>query len=101
VLPLVVASLVLLGACNDEPTAEEERDALVRDLAEDLRAETDGALDADAATCVAEGLVDEIGADTFDDVVAAAGDGDDPELRDQVIDVFASCDALEPILDLE
>jgi hypothetical protein len=100
-VPALAACLlpVVGAACGDEPSAEERRAALVDDLAEDLRAETDGALDEETATCVAEALADAVGVDRFDEVVDAAADGGDPELRQQVIDVFASCEALEPILD--
>lgn len=102
--PIVAVPLLALGltGCADDPSAEEQRDDLVADLTEDLQAETDGALDDATATCVAEGLVDVVGVERFEEVVdAAAEGGEDPELRDQVIDVFSACDALEPILDLE
>lgn len=102
---LIVAGLLLasaLGGCGDDaapdPDPAEERARLVEGLAEDLRVETDGALGDEAATCVASALVDAVGPDRFDEIVAAAS-ASDPELRDQVIDVFASCDALEPIVD--
>ncbi|HEU5084127.1 MAG TPA: hypothetical protein VFU14_12360 [Acidimicrobiales bacterium] len=99
-LAVALAALLALGAgCGDEVTDEERRDALVDRLTDDLRAETDGALDEEAARCVAEGLADTVGVDGFDAVVAAARSDDDPELRDQVIDVFGACDALEPLLD--
>ena len=100
----VVAGVVLtvgMGACgNSAATPEEVRAGLVSDLATDLVAETDGALDPVQATCVAEGLVDEVGIDRLEglaaaDVLAEASD----DLRDQVIDVFASCDAIGPLVD--
>lgn len=100
VLPVSLVVLAALGAgCGDEVTDEERRDALVDRLTEDLRTETEGALDEEAARCVAEGLADTVGVDGFDAVIAAARRDDDPELRDQVIDVFGACDALEPLLD--
>lgn len=99
-LPLALAALAVLGAgCGDAPSAGERREALVDRLAEDLRAETDGALDGDAARCVAAGLADAVGVDGFDAVIAASRGDADPALRDQVIDVFGTCDALEPLLD--
>lgn len=99
-LPVALVALAVLGAgCGDEVTDEERRDALVDRLTEDLRAETEGALDEEAARCVAEGLADTVGVDGFDAVIAAARSDEDPELRDQVIDVFGACDALEPLLD--
>ena len=51
------------------------------------------------ADCVAEALVDTVGEERFDDLIAAAAEDGDPELRDQVVDVFASCDALDPVRD--
>lgn len=103
---LLVAGLLLasvLGGCGDdaapEPDPAEQRARLVEALADDLRAETDGALDDEAAACVASELVDAVGTDRFDEVVAAASGDGDPELRDQVIDVFASCDALDAVVD--
>lgn len=101
VVPIVAATLLVVGAaaCSSEPSAEERRDESVEDLAEDLRAETAGALDEETSTCVAAGLVDSVGVERFEQVVDAAAEGDDDELRQQVVDVFASCDALGPLLD--
>lgn len=97
----MAASLLVVGgtACSTGPTAQERRDELVDELAEDLRAETRGALDEEASRCVAEALADAVGVERFDEVVEAAAEGGDPELRQQVIDVFGSCDALGPVLD--
>ena len=97
----MLALAVVLTACaeDDQPTPEERRATMVAQLAEDLVVETDGALSADAAGCVAEALVDTVGEDRFPDVVAAAGGDGDPELRATVIDVFASCDALDPLME--
>lgn len=96
---LVLAAVPGLAGCGDEPSAEERRAGVVSQLADDLVAETGGALDEDRATCVATELVDTVGEEGFDDVVAAAGGDGDPVLRDQVIDTFAACDALDPLLE--
>lgn len=96
---MLVLALALAGCGDEEPSAEERRAAVVDQLAADLRAETDGALSRDAAECVAAELVDTVGEERFDEVVAAAGGDGDAALRDQVIDVFASCDALDPVQD--
>lgn len=100
-LGVVLALAVVLAGCGDDPSPAEEREALVDQLAEDLAAETEGALDTAAARCVAERLADDVGVDRFDDVVDAAAedDDDDPDLKAQVIDAFAACDALEPLLE--
>jgi len=97
---VVLALAVVLAGCGDDPSPAEEREALVDQLAEDLAAETEGALDTAAARCVAERLADDVGVDRFDDVIdAAAAEDDDPDLKAQVIDAFAACDALEPLLE--
>lgn len=96
-LLVLVLALTLAGCGDDEPSAEERRAEVVDRLAADLRAETDGAISRDAAECVAAELVDTVGEGRFDEVVAAAGGDGDPDLRDQVVDVFASCDALDPV----
>jgi hypothetical protein len=94
----VLALAVALAACGaDEPSAEERRADLVDQLAQDLQDETDGSLSESAAACVAERLVDTLGEERFDDVVAAASGDGEPDIREQVIDVFASCDALDPV----
>lgn len=96
----MLALAVALVACGaDEPSAEARRADLVDQLAQDLQDETDGSLSSDEATCVAEALVDTLGEERFDDVVAAASGDGEPDIRDQVIDVFASCDALDPVRD--
>jgi hypothetical protein len=105
----VVSSMVLAAALlgpgcgSEQPSADEEQEQeqerLVAELAEDLQAETGGTLDGEASRCVAEGLVDAVGLERFEEVVAAAAADEDSELRMQVIDVFASCDALEPLID--
>jgi hypothetical protein len=97
-LPALALTLLLAGCGGEEPTAAERRAEVVAQLAQDLRVETDGALDEEMATCVATELVDAVGEDRFDEVVAAVDDHASP-LRDQVIDVFASCDALDPLLE--
>ena len=99
--PILVLVLALaLAGCgdSDDPTAEERRADVVAQLADDLRAEV-GTLTVGEADCVAEGLVDTVGEDRFEDLIAAAADDGDAALRDQVVDVFASCDALDPVRD--
>ena len=85
-----------LAACSDEPSADEER----RQLTDDLVAETGGALGREEAECVARGLQEQFGDRSYEELLAAAervGDeGEDP-VRDTVIDLFASCDALESV----
>lgn len=102
-MALICASALALMACSDDPSAAERRAALAEDLSGDLVVATDGALDDDQARCVADALIDSVGADSFDRVVAAATAADDAgtddELRLTVIDAFAGCDALEPLLD--
>ncbi|MFP5321356.1 MAG: hypothetical protein ACLGIC_05860 [Acidimicrobiia bacterium] len=89
---VVVAAALLLVACADEPTAAEARERLVADLAADLEAAAEGELDAVSARCVAERLADDVGVERFEDAVAA-----DDALRDEVLDAFAACDALDPL----
>lgn len=96
---MVVTLALVLAGCGDDPSPEADREALVEGLAEDLVAETDGALGEDTARCVARRLAEDVGVERFDEVVEAAAEDDDPELRAQVIDAFAACDALEPLLD--
>ncbi len=95
---MLVLALALAGCGDDEPSTEERRAEVVDQLAEDLRTEA-STLTAGQADCVAEALVDTVGEERFDDLIAAAAEDGDPELRGQVIDVFASCDALEPVQD--
>lgn len=97
-LPVLALAVLVAGCAGEEPTAAERRAEVVAQLAQDLRVETDGALDEEMARCVATELFDAVGEDRFDDVVAAVDDEDSP-LRDQVIDVFASCDALDPLVE--
>lgn len=95
----MIVGLVATGAltaCGGS-SAEEERQRLADDLVE----ETDGALDDDTARCVADALHDRYGDESFEQVLEAASnrsDGD-ADVRTEVIDIFASCDALEPIID--
>lgn len=96
---MVVTLVLVLAGCSDDPSPEADREALVEGLAEDLVAETDGALGEEAARCVARRLAEDVGVERFDEVVEAAAEDDDPDLRAQVIDAFAACDALEPLLD--
>lgn len=93
---LTLAATVLLACGGTSAEAERER------LTDDLVAETDGALDDETARCVADALYEEFGDDSFEQVVEAAADRDadtDDAVRLQVIDIFAGCDALEPIID--
>jgi hypothetical protein len=96
---MVLAAALVATACGSEPSADEEQERLVAELAEDLQVETGGTLDEGTSRCVADGLVESVGVERFEEVVAAAAAEDDLELRTQVIDVFASCDALEPLID--
>lgn len=96
-LATVVVALAAVACGDDEPTDAEQRAALVGQLAEDLVTASDGALDGDAARCVAERLADDVGVERFDEVVAAARDGGDDALGEQAIDAFAACDALDPL----
>lgn len=91
----LLACAVLAGCGGD--SADDDRDA----LADDLLEETDGALDESTARCVADGLQDEFGDDSFEQILdAASGSGTEgDEVRVQVIDIFAGCDALGPIID--
>lgn len=113
-LLLATAVVLPLVACtDDDPSPAERRAALTEDLAGDLVTETDGALSDEQARCVAEALVQAVGVESFDEIVAAAADGaaadpgasededgePDDGLRLTVIDAFAGCDALEPLLD--
>jgi hypothetical protein len=93
---LGLVAIAAVSACGGS-SAEEERQRLADDLVE----ETDGALDDDTARCVADALHDEYGDDSFQQVIEAASNrsDDDAEVRTEVIDIFASCDALEPIID--
>lgn len=93
---LGLVAIAAVSACGGS-SAEEERQRLADDLVE----ETDGALDDDTARCVADALHEEYGDDSFQQVIEAASnrsDGD-AEVRTRVIDIFAGCDALEPIID--
>lgn len=97
---LALAALALpLAGCGDDRPAAERRDDLVDDLAGDLVEESGGDLTPEAARCVAGRLADGVGVERFEALVRAAAEDDDPELKAQVVDAFASCDALEPLLD--
>lgn len=75
-------------------------DGDARQLAAELVEETGGALDDEQATCVAEALVDSFGDDSFQQVLdAAEGAGESADdVRVEVIDIFASCDALDAVM---
>lgn len=79
---LLPLAAVAAGACGED-----------RDLADDLVEVTDGALDADQAACVADGLESSFGDDSF-----RALDDADEAVRLEVIDIFAACDALDAVL---
>ncbi len=93
----VVATGLSLPACGDG-TPDAER------LAEDLVTQSDGALDEDQATCVAEGLEAAFGDDAYRDLLDAAevddlADADVPDdVRVRVIDIFSDCDALGAVV---
>ncbi|WP_436793281.1 hypothetical protein [Actinospongicola halichondriae] len=86
--------LVLVAAACSNETDDAER------LADELIVETDGALDETQAACVADGLVASFGDDSFQEVLEAAeGTGDSAgDVRIEVIDIFASCDALDAVV---
>lgn len=90
---IAVASAALtLGACSGDALDEDR-------LAEDLIEESGGALDEDQATCVADGLAAAFGDDSYQRVLdAATGDTDDDDVRTEVIDIFAGCDALDTVV---
>ncbi len=85
--------ILVLAACGDDPSDAER-------IASELVDETAGALDETQAACVANGLVSSFGDDSFREVLDAAegtGDGAD-DVRVEVIDIFAACDALEAVV---
>lgn len=87
--------VVVVGstACGSGDDDDVER------LAEDLVAETSGALDDEQATCVAAALDDAFGDDAFRRVIDAAdGRSGSADVRTQVIDIFAECDALDAVM---
>jgi hypothetical protein len=88
-----LASLAVV-ACGDS-SAEEERER----LADELVTETDGALEPATARCVADDLHDRFGADSFRRLLDATGSDDEADVRREVIEVFARCDALPAIID--
>lgn len=85
---------MILAGCGEDGGPDAER------LAEELIAETGGALDETQADCVAEGLIGSFGDDSFREVVdAAEGDGESAEdVRVEVIDIFSACDALDTVV---
>ncbi len=89
----MAAGVLAVGACGGT-TDDADR------IAEELIAESGGALDDVQASCVADGLVASFGEDSFRDVLdAAEGTGDDDgDVRVEVIDIFAACDALEAVV---
>lgn len=90
---VLVVALLLVAACGSS-------DGNADQLATELVAETGGALDDQQATCVAEGLIEAFGDDSFRQVLdAAEGTGESADdVRVQVIDIFASCDALDAVM---
>jgi hypothetical protein len=88
-----LATAVVLTGCGGDG---DETDR----LADELVSETGGALDDTQARCVADGLVDSFGDDSFREVLdAAEGSGEDADdVRVEVIDIFASCDALDAVV---
>lgn len=86
----VLVPTLLGSACSDPPSDDERR----AHLADDLVTETDGALDDEAARCVADALFDELGDDAAPQLLAARRGEDTDAVRRQVIDAFDRCDAL-------
>ena len=91
---MAMSAVVVVAGCSDSGEPDSDR------LAEELIQETDGALDDDQATCVAEALVGSFGEESFRAVTdAAAGDGDArDDVRVEVIDIFSACDALDAVV---
>lgn len=89
----VVVIALLVAACGG---SGDDVDQLANELVE----ETGGALDETQATCVAEGLAESFGDDSFREVLdAAEGTGEAADdVRVEVIDIFASCDALDAVM---
>ncbi len=89
----VVAIALLVATCGG---SGDDVDQLATELVE----ETGGALDETQATCVAELLVESFGDDSFREVLdAAEGTGEAADdVRVEVIDIFASCDALDAVM---
>lgn len=89
----VLAVALLLAACGSSDGGADQ-------LAAELVEETGGALDDQQATCVAEALVESFGDDSFRDVLdAAEGTGESADdVRVEVIDIFAACDALDAVM---
>ena len=85
---------ITVGGCGDDDGTDADR------LAEELIDETDGALDETQAACVAEGLIESFGDDSFRSVIDAAdGEGEAADdVRVEVIDIFAACDALDAVV---
>jgi len=91
----VLAVALLVAACGSS-----DGGGGADQLASELVDETGGALDEEQATCVAEALVESFGDDSFQDVLdAAEGTGESADdVRVEVIDIFAACDALDAVM---
>lgn len=91
---VIVVALPAVAACGDD--ADDDADRIATELVD----ETGGALDESQAACVADGLVASFGDDSFRAVLDAAnGDGETAEdVRVEVIDIFAACDALDAVV---
>lgn len=89
----VLAVALLLAACGSNDGGADQ-------LATELVEETGGALDDQQAACVAEALVESFGDDSFREVLdAAEGTGESADdVRVEVIDIFAACDALDAVM---
>lgn len=94
VVAVLAVTGVAVGGCSDDEAPDAGQ------LADELIEETGGALDEAQADCVAEGLITSFGDDSFRAVIDAAEDGGDAgeDVRVEVIDIFAACDALDAVV---
>lgn len=85
---------VAAGGCSDDEAPDAGQ------LADELIEETGGALDEAQARCVSEGLITSFGDDSFRAVIDAAEERGEEggDVRVEVIDIFAACDALDVVV---